>query len=150
MVGNLIEQGFETQNSTLVSYGAEGTVWPRNRFDLAFNTLVNDQTGGGTFVRVAAGPVSVVLRNNLYVGPGRRLAADGVAGVDAAGDLDADWSDFARPARGDYRLSDKARSRFAALAPTAAGLLPRAEFVPPHGLRALAGKPRFPGALQGP
>ena len=34
----------QTENSTLISYGAEGYRWPDNRAHIAFNTLVNDRS----------------------------------------------------------------------------------------------------------
>lgn len=158
VVGNLIEQGHDTRNSTLVSYGAEGLQAGDNRLRFVFNTVVNDQPGGGTFVRVTPGAASVLLRNNLYVGAGRRLAADGVAAVDAAGEHGADWSDFVRPGRGDYHLSASAIERFgqgglaslpgSAPSDAAADLLPRAQFQAPLGTQPLAAPARLPGAFQ--
>src|SRR5262249_53061281 len=40
VMGNLIEQGSETDNSTIVSFGAEGYKWPRNELYLVNNTIV--------------------------------------------------------------------------------------------------------------
>lgn len=144
VVGNVIQQDAGTRNSVIVSYGTEGLTWPANTLLMAFNTVVNDAPHGGSFLRVAPGGAAVVLRNNLWVGEGRIDAP----AADAAGDQAADWRWFTRPAAYDYRLS--AVGRQAARAPAAGPEpgLPAAEFAPPAGRHALAGPPRWPGALQ--
>lgn len=70
VLGCLIQQGPQSENPTIVSYGVEGYRWPRNELQLAFNTIVNDRSQGGTFVRVAAGHVRAELLDNLLVGSG--------------------------------------------------------------------------------
>jgi len=77
VVGNLIQQGPKTENSIMISYGAEGYRWPVNVLALANNTLVDDLPEGGRFLRVWAGDVTVVETGNRLVRQGR--------GVDAAG-----------------------------------------------------------------
>lgn len=147
VVGNLVQQGAGTQNSVIVSFGAEGSRWPRNELNFVHNTVVNDHPDGGTFLRVASEAGAVVLRNNLWVGPGK---VDGSPLVDAAGDRHSDWTDFVRPARLDFRVNEQGRQRLAAepLAPVATPLMPHFEYVHPLQLRALNAAPALPGALQ--
>ena len=146
VVGNVIQQGSDTRNSAIVSYGAEGYAWPRNELALVHNTLVNDQRAGGSFLRVMPGAGAVTLRNNLFVGPGR---VDGSTAADAAGDRTASWEDLVRPAREDYRLTAKTRAAWQSQAPAAVPetLRPTREYLHPQALRPL-GAVRWPGALQ--
>ncbi len=73
IIGNLIEQGPLTQNSTVVSYQEEGGTSGNPSHDLFVvnNTLVNDYTSA-TFVLVD-GSVSApaVIKNNVFQGPGQ-------------------------------------------------------------------------------
>lgn len=148
VVGNIIQQGTQTQNSVLLSFGAEGYKWPLNELHLAHNTLVNDHPGGGTFVRVSPGAGRIVTRNNLYAGPGRWL--NGQAPVDSAGDMAVDWSFFAQPSREDYRLKPQAHQALAAtaLAAEAIALQPRFEYAHARQIKPLTGPTVVPGALQ--
>ena len=147
VVGNVIQQGTDTRNSTIVSYGAEGYVWRRNELGLAHNTIVNDQPAGGSFLRVAPGAGAVTLRNNLFVGAGK---VDDSAAADAAGDRMATWAELVRPAREDYRLNLKARAAWQGQAAAAVpdALRPAAEYRHPRALRPLDAAARWPGALQ--
>ncbi len=147
VVANVVQQGSGTRNSIMVSYGAEGYRWPRNELRFVHNTVVNDLKMGGSFLRVVPGAQAVVLRNNLFVGPGK---VDGSAVLDAAGDREAGWGDLVRPSREDYRPGDRARAAWAAvpLAPVDPAWVPRFEYVHPAGMRALALPPVLPGALQ--
>jgi hypothetical protein len=146
VVGNLIQQGRDTRNSVIVSYGAESLHGPLNRLRFAHNTVVNDHPWGGTFLRAAPGS-QVQLRNNLWVGRGRI----DVAGADAAGDRRVGPSDLRLPQREDYHLTPAAFDRLAAepLAPLDAALVPRSGYRHPASTERLAGAVRVPGALQG-
>jgi len=73
VIGNLIEQGPQTDNSGMVTYGLEGIVAqnPGREFFVVNNTFVNDRSGGGTFVSVGgAFTTPAVIRNNIFSGPG--------------------------------------------------------------------------------
>ncbi len=68
LLGNLIQQGPEAENWTLVSFGAEGLEHPDNVLVMAHNTVVNDRHSG-LFVQ-AAKEADCVLINNLFAGKG--------------------------------------------------------------------------------
>ena len=122
VVGNLIGQSVDAQNATLLSYGAEGYVWPRNGLRLVGNTFVNERPEGGTFVRVAAPTRSletgagdpdatplVYARSNRFVGPGQHYA--GEVAIDAAGDSAVAASEAAQALRAVDSLDESAQPR---------------------------------------
>lgn len=144
VIGNVVQQTRGTENSVIVSYGAEGLINPQNSLHLVSNTLVNDHPHGGTFVRVTPGTQSVVLANNLLVGRGGlQIPMEHVT----ANNPRVDWSVFTQPSRYDYRLNDRAASLVyeGMLADVA---VPVAQYVHPLQVRRLSGPPVFPGALQ--
>lgn len=106
LVGNLLQQGEQASNSTLVSYGAEGWRHPRNRLIMRRNTVVNDHPRGGTMVRLAPGPREAFITNNLWIGRG------GIHGQQTQdrvlGNREGRWQDLYDPLRGDYRLKSLA------------------------------------------
>jgi hypothetical protein len=72
VIGNLIEQGANSQNSTIVTYLEEGVNSQNPGMDLYVinNSIVNDLTSG-TFIFIGtADTVSAVIKNNIFVGPG--------------------------------------------------------------------------------
>jgi hypothetical protein len=52
ITGNTVGQSAKTQNPVLISYGAEGNVWPENSLTLEGNTLISDLLPAGWFLRV--------------------------------------------------------------------------------------------------
>ena len=71
IIGNLLQQGPSTDNSTIFIYGAEGLSNANRTLHVVNNTFVND-LGSGTFVDIAAGATATV-RNNLFVGSGTAI-----------------------------------------------------------------------------
>jgi hypothetical protein len=69
IVGNLLQQGPDTENSTILAYGAEGLSNPSKTLYIVNNTFVNDRTQGSTFVQISGGSTATV-QNNLFVGNG--------------------------------------------------------------------------------
>jgi hypothetical protein len=71
VIGNVIEQGPLNDNSTLVAYLAEGTNPgnPSTQLFVINNTFAND-AASGTFISPAAGSAPVVIKNNIFFGPG--------------------------------------------------------------------------------
>ena len=74
LIGNLIQQGPNTENSIMVNYGAEGLRAGRtHNFYMINNTLVNDRSSG-TFVSVRTGTALARLINNLFAGNGTMVS----------------------------------------------------------------------------
>ena len=105
-IGNLVQQGDQTENSALISYGAEGYRWPDNGAQIAFNTLVNDRSQGGVFIAIRPGPVEAAIANNILVGRGK---FDVKAPATITNNAEARVADFADPSSFDYRLRNGSR-----------------------------------------
>jgi hypothetical protein len=101
VIGCVIQQGPRSENSTIVSFGTEGYRWDRNELDISFCTIVNDSAARGTFVRVAGGPASLAMMDNLLVGRG---TMDMGVATARARNAEAVSSDFSDAARLDFRL----------------------------------------------
>jgi parallel beta helix pectate lyase-like protein len=99
VIGNLIEQGPEAENFTIVSYGTEGLQHPVNELYFVNNTVVNDRPAGGRFVFVKAAD-AVRIVNNLFSGRGDVLTGPG----ELNNNVTARRSDFVDPDNYDYRL----------------------------------------------
>jgi len=152
LIGNTIQQGPQTENSTIVSYGAEtneagGTLYLIN------NTIVNDRPQGGYFLqRKLAG--QTVLINNIFAGRATiqaqiavlkgNLIANGATaeafapGAQAAGNIVAADPGFIDRAALDYRLKKDSPAIDKGVEPGQAGgqsLVPTFEFVPQAGAR---------------
>ncbi len=70
VIGNLIQQGPNTDNSSMLNYGTEGLSGGRtHELYLVNNTWVND-AGFGGFTQVQGGTSLVRVINNLFVGQG--------------------------------------------------------------------------------
>jgi len=70
VIGNLIQQGPNTDNSSMLNYGTEGLSGGRtHELYLVNNTFVND-AGFGGFTQVQSGTSLVRVINNLFVGQG--------------------------------------------------------------------------------
>ncbi|HET7215593.1 MAG TPA: right-handed parallel beta-helix repeat-containing protein [Terriglobia bacterium] len=71
VIGNEIEQGPNSGNSTMLSYLEEGVNSNNPGYDLYVvnNTFVN-QLGSGTFVVADSPAVPALLENNIFYGPG--------------------------------------------------------------------------------
>jgi hypothetical protein len=142
VLANVIEQGGDTRNAVIVSYGAEGLRGLEHLLAMVHNTLVNRRLLGGTFVRVAHDGVAVTLRNNLLVGAGRAYAG---RDADIAGDWRAPLSALQQPDAGDWRLRAAPPGyRPAALPP---GLAPGQEYRHPGRLEPRQAPWGWPGAL---
>ena len=148
VMGNLILQSSTTENSHVVSFGAEGAKWPEQALYLVNNTLVDQLPSGGIWLRVAPRQAEVVLANNLLVGA-PKLAAEGHWTRRA--NFAADWDEFVRAAREDFRLKPASSLRGKAVDAGEGGglkLAPTREYRHPRGTLALGGPARHPGAFQ--
>jgi hypothetical protein len=144
LVGNVVQQGRRTENSVMLSFGAEGLTHARNTLQIESNTLVNDHPHGGTFVRAAPGTQSVRLANNLLVGRGGLQIPMAHAAVN---NPRVDWSVFVQPARHDYRLNERGASLHYQ-AGTVDAAVPSRQYVHPAQHARLRGAPLLAGALQ--
>lgn len=148
VVGNIIEQSPQTENGTILSFGAEGYRWPQNELYLVHNTLVDDLAHGGNFLHVSLGAVQVEIINNLFFGPGR---LDNAAAWKTRGNIRAKPDDLPGAMAYDYRLSRKSKLFGTALDPGVAhgfSLLPQREYLHPMRSRAVSQGRLSPGALQ--
>ena len=148
VLGNIIQQSALTQNSQLVSYGAEGYRWPRSELYLVNNTLVDDLPHHGVLLRVAPGANRVVLINNLTLGSAT-LAPE--APWESRSNVVAAPEDLASAANGDYRLRASSPLVAKGIDPGMANGVPlrlEREYVHPLQGRRLHTGPLNPGALQ--
>lgn len=99
IAGNVIVQGPRSENSALVSYGAEGLTHSSHTLWVVNNTFVN-RRASGTFVALASGS-RAHLRNNLLVGPGDLTDS---ASTDVRANHRVGVSGFVDPGAEDFRL----------------------------------------------
>lgn len=101
VIGNVIEQGPANDNSTLIAYLEEGTN-PGNPSPQLFvinNTFAND-AASGTFISPALAAAPVVIKNNIFFGPGTLTSqASAIKANNIAGN-----PGLANPAGYDYHL----------------------------------------------
>lgn len=114
VIGNLVQQGLQTDNTTILSYGAEGGVNPAKELYVANNTFVND-LGNGAFLVVRSGTTAQIV-NNLFVGGGTVLSGPGTL-VNNLATSDAGLVDRTGY---DYRLTAGSAARDAGSAPGSA------------------------------
>jgi hypothetical protein len=148
VIGNIIEQGAQSENQDLISFGAEGYLSRRNDLYLVHNTLVDDLPRGGIFVHVWGGAGRVVLVNNLMLGPRPQTLS---AGWEGGGNAHAKPGDVPLARRMDYRLGANSPLVGAAIdvhQTNAENVRPEREYVHPMHSRDLPPGPRSPGALQ--
>jgi hypothetical protein len=114
VIGNLIQQGPMTDNSSMLSYGTEGLSGGRtHELYLVNNTFVND-AGFGGFTQVQSGTSLVRVVNNLFVGPGS------LPGGSLATNLLTQSPGLVNEAGYDYRLTSASPARDAGTAPGSA------------------------------
>ncbi|MHB1935516.1 MAG: right-handed parallel beta-helix repeat-containing protein [Acidobacteriaceae bacterium] len=74
VIGNLIEQGPNSQNPAMLDYLSEG-IEPANAGNDLYvvnNTFVNDLPNGGPFIQVSSqDKFPVLVQNNIFYGPGK-------------------------------------------------------------------------------
>ena len=149
VIGNIIQQGPETENSTIISFGAEGYRWPRNELYLVNNTIANDRPEGATLLQVAPGAQRVKAFNNLLLGKG---ALDEITSGEYAANLRAGRNDTVSASNQDYRLKGASKLVGKAIDPGIANgvpLRPDREYAHSRQVKPVPpGRPLSPGALQ--
>jgi len=127
LIGNLIQQGPQGENYTIVSYGTEGLQHPQNEFYMVNNTVVNDRPEGGRFVFVKPGSIAKIV-NNVFSGPGEVLNGP----AEQRGNVSVRRSDLVDADNFDYRLRPRAAAIGRAVDPGSAhgvALRPAFEYV---------------------
>ncbi len=148
VIGNIIEQGPETENSVIISVGAESYAWPKNEIYLIHNTIVDDRPSGGVFLRVKPGAVRIVAANNVLSGKNK---LDTSLPGEYAANFDVDGRQFAARAQYDFRLRANSPLRGRAVelgAPNGFSLRPTREYEHPLRTRPVPGGTLSPGAFQ--
>lgn len=176
VIGNIIEQSPTTENSNIISVGAEGMNKRKNELYLIANTIVDDREAGGNFLKMPTGLQAFKAIDNLLVGSrksdfgvfaedvshrgetgkmfhpdlGTRVGDNRVRG-DVGNNFSPPRDAFAQAAKYDYRLRERSGLAGKFVAPGTANnldLTPRAEYAHPEQTRRLAAAPTLPGALQ--
>jgi hypothetical protein len=77
--GNLLQKGPKADNSTAISYGAEGLTWTTNTLTMVHNTVVSTYPGGA-FAYAPSTTQQITLKGNLFAGTnGPALLTGGIA-----------------------------------------------------------------------
>lgn len=114
IIGNIIEQGPQTQNSNIVGYGLEGltNTAPHNIYAIN-NTLVNNRTNGGSFFSFQSGTALFKGYNNILAGPGSFVSGSFPTATDTAGNrvsANINSFNFTNPSIYDYHISGSSTS----------------------------------------
>jgi hypothetical protein len=106
IMGNLIQQSATTDNSAIISYGAEGLSNTLKDLYVVNNTVVNNRSAGGIFVSTATG-TTASIQNNLFAGSGTQLSGPGTL----TSNLASANPGLVNPAAYDYRLLSASPAR---------------------------------------
>jgi hypothetical protein len=111
VIGNIIHQGPETDNSSILAYHMEGGD-PRNpgvQLYVINNTFVNDRPQGGTFIQIPDDiSTAAVILNNIFAGKGTVTTQHS---TEMANNLINRDPQFADAAHYDYRLRQRSPAR---------------------------------------
>lgn len=105
IIGNVIQQGPNTDNSTIISYGAEGMRAGRvDRLHVINNTIVNDY-GSGNFIYANGATLEARLVNNIFVGGGTDISGLSGSFITRTTNLVSNSPGLVNRAAYDYRLT---------------------------------------------
>jgi hypothetical protein len=132
IIGNLIQQGTNTGNSTIVNYGEEGVKADgrTNEIYVVNNTIVNDN-GSGAFVSLSGSPTARLV-NNIFAGGGSVPAASGTVTLTTNKTGSTASMGLVNAAAFDYHLTSTSIARDAGSNPGSAGadsLVPTSQYV---------------------
>ncbi len=104
VIGNSIEKGPMTANSTVIGYGEEGFKNPDTDFYFINNTIVTDRNPT-TFFEIASGTKTALIANNIIAGTGHPIVGftDTESNVINA---DTSFFHFADPANYNYNVTE--------------------------------------------
>lgn len=103
VIGNAIEKGPMTENSTVISYGEEGIINPDSQLYFVNNTVVTDRNPT-TFLNIQPGTNPALIANNIFAGTGHPLTApDTMANVEST---DTSFFHFADPSNYNYNVTE--------------------------------------------
>ncbi|HEY3875584.1 MAG TPA: hypothetical protein VGM92_08910, partial [Candidatus Kapabacteria bacterium] len=103
VIGNIIEKGPMTANSTVIGYGEEGFKNPDTDLYFLNNTVVTDRNPT-TFFEIASGTKTALIANNIFAGNAHPITGftDTEANVFNA---DTSFFHFADPGNYDYHIA---------------------------------------------
>lgn len=77
LIGNQIQQGARSSNSSMIGYGLEGLSNPApHKVYMVNNTIVNEIQGRGSFLSIQNGTEEFAAYNNFFVGYGNLLQGE--------------------------------------------------------------------------
>ena len=130
IIGNLIQRGAQAENTTLVSYGAEGLRYPTNELYVVNNTFVNDRPEGSIFLALRSPAARAQLINNIFAGKGTVLQGN----AEQKNNLVTNQPGLVDRAKYDYRLAKGSKAIGAGIDPGSANgvsLMPEFQYVHP-------------------
>lgn len=138
VMGNLVEQGSNTQNSNMLGYGLEGlTNNPPHQLYVVNNTFVNERSGPAIFISIPAATELLKVYNNIFTGQPYTFLSGSAVSMDTLSNLlipDKTKAGFVNLSTFDYHLTGSSpainKGSNAGLAGTFS-LLPVAEYVHP-------------------
>ena len=132
IIGNIIQHGVHAENSSAVSYAAEGAKNSVQELYVVNNTYHNERLPAGSFLRVAGNPPTVRVINNLIVGTASVLTGPG----ETTNNLVTAKPGFVDAGHNDYRLTSQSPALRAGIDPGKVGdfsLVPMFYYHPPIG-----------------
>jgi hypothetical protein len=153
IIGNVIRQDASTDNSTIITHGEEGATHAQQELYIVNNTVVNDRATG-TFIRTQGSLTVQTIVNNLFVGSGTVLLADGVPQTPAHNLLTTlQLAGFADAAQHNYQLTARSPAIDRGIDPGSAhgmSLFPGEQYLDPltHQTRTIVGRALDIGAYE--
>lgn len=105
LIGNLLQQGPNTDNSSMVTFGVEGYSNINRIFYAINNTMINDYGGGGFFA-IQSGASNITIRNNILGGGGSTPS-----GANVSNNLVSNDPDIVNRAGFNYQLNSTSSAR---------------------------------------
>lgn len=73
IMGNLLMQGPNAENNTLIGYGKEGLSNDSSHLYVVHNTMINKRTASCNFLDIQGGTEIAVVHNNIFAGTGTTI-----------------------------------------------------------------------------